>query len=305
MVFVLKEGSWGKIEPDNVSPSDYQLYVIRFEEIEQYKRILSVDQSIISQCLQRKTFTFEHQGKIDYIGILCLSKTNWQEPGEKICICAGTNWLAFIYEKTHPTQSAVLEIVEASIDAQSSISRLFVSYLEKIITGHIEQHEQIEDEIASLENKFLTAKKNPGPGQILALQKRLLLYKRYYEQLQHVLDDVQETTYHLIDEESMRQYTIYVRRIERLLKNVLVLREYVTQVRESYEAETDISLNSIMRLFTVVTVIFLPLTLLVGWYGMNLRMPEYKWIWGYPLVIVISLAIVVFSIVLFKKKKWF
>lgn len=166
-------------------------------------------------------------------------------------------------------------------------------------------HERIEDDIAALENDFLMVRKNLGPGRILVLRKKLLVFKRYYEQLQNVLDEIQENQYGLVDDDHMRVMTLYIRRIDRLLSNILVLREYVTQVRESYEAETDINLNSIMRLFTVVTVIFLPLTLLVGWYGMNLPMPEYQWSWSYPLVIALSLMIVVLTILIFRKNKWF
>jgi magnesium transporter len=47
----------------------------------------------------------------------------------------------------------------------------------------------------------------------------------------------------------------------------LNLRDYVTQVREAYQAELDISLNNIMKIFTVITAFFSPLTLLVGWYA--------------------------------------
>ena len=59
-----------------------------------------------------------------------------------------------------------------------------------------------------------------------------------------------------------------------------------------------------MKVFTVVTTIFLPLSLLAGWYGMNFRMPELTWKYGYPLVILISAGIVVWLIVYFKRKKW-
>ena len=60
-----------------------------------------------------------------------------------------------------------------------------------------------------------------------------------------------------------------------------------------------------MKLFTVVTVIFLPLTLIVGWYGMNFKfMPELYSPFGYPAVILVSVAIVVWLIWYFKKKKW-
>ena len=59
-----------------------------------------------------------------------------------------------------------------------------------------------------------------------------------------------------------------------------------------------------MKYFTVVTSVFLPLTLLVGWYGRNLRMPEFRWAYGYPFVIVLSIAIVVFMIWQFRRNKW-
>jgi magnesium transporter len=59
-----------------------------------------------------------------------------------------------------------------------------------------------------------------------------------------------------------------------------------------------------MKIFTVITSIFLPLTLLVGWYGMNLQMPEFNWPFGYPFVILLSVIVVIVSIVIFKRRKW-
>jgi magnesium transporter len=86
---------------------------------------------------------------------------------------------------------------------------------------------------------------------------------------------------------------------------VLNSRDYVSQVREAYQAQVDIDQNTIMKVFTVITSIFLPLTLLVGWYGMNLRMPEFSWDYGYPFVILLSVIVVSLCVVFFKKKKWF
>lgn len=60
-----------------------------------------------------------------------------------------------------------------------------------------------------------------------------------------------------------------------------------------------------MNVLTIVTTVFMPLTLIVGWYGMNFRyMPELESVWGYPVVIAVSALIVIASMVFFKRKKW-
>ena len=77
------------------------------------------------------------------------------------------------------------------------------------------------------------------------------------------------------------------------------------QLRDLYKAHLDIKQNRIMTVLTVVTTIFMPLTLIAGWYGMNFHfMPELNWKWSYPVVIIISIAIAVGSLLFFKKKKW-
>jgi magnesium transporter len=60
-----------------------------------------------------------------------------------------------------------------------------------------------------------------------------------------------------------------------------------------------------MALLTVISSIFMPLTLIAGWYGMNFKyMPELEYKYAYPITIAVSAAIVIISLVFFKKKKW-
>ena len=60
-----------------------------------------------------------------------------------------------------------------------------------------------------------------------------------------------------------------------------------------------------MKTFTLITAIFMPLQLIVGWYGMNLIMPEFKYAVAYPIVIAVCVIFIVVAIVVFYKKKWF
>ena len=91
----------------------------------------------------------------------------------------------------------------------------------------------------------------------------------------------------------------------RLYDSATSLQSYTMQVRDLYQAQLDIKQNRIMTVLTVVTTIFMPLTLIAGWYGMNFRyMPELESKWGYPIVIGVSLAIAIISLIFFRKKKW-
>lgn len=88
--------------------------------------------------------------------------------------------------------------------------------------------------------------------------------------------------------------------------NTKLLREYTIQMREMYQSQIDVSQNQTMKVLTVLTAIFSPLTLITGWYGMNFcYMPETTWKYGYMVIILICMITVVVEIIYFKKKKWF
>ncbi len=97
---------------------------------------------------------------------------------------------------------------------------------------------------------------------------------------------------------------MFVGKAERISGSIQLMSENVVHLRESLEAVVNYNLNRIMKVFTVVTSIFLPLTLIVGWYGMNFKMmPELEWEFGYFFVIGLSVLVVVANIVYFRKKK--
>ena len=87
--------------------------------------------------------------------------------------------------------------------------------------------------------------------------------------------------------------------------NVRFLMPGLTGMAVLPKAEIDIRQNRIMQILTIVTTIFLPLTLLVGWYGMNFAgMPELTWKYGYPVIVVVSIVIVGISLWVCKRKKF-
>lgn len=169
------------------------------------------------------------------------------------------------------------------------------------------QHlEQLEEEITDTENQVLAGSQRTYLDKIVAWRKELLGMKQYYDQLSVILDELEANDNDLLPNAVVRRMAILGNRSYRLSNGVINLREYVAQMREAYQSQLSIQQNELMKIFTVVAAVFMPLTLLVGWYGMNFtNMPELHWQYGYPVVIVISILLCIGMIWYFRKKKWF
>jgi len=88
-------------------------------------------------------------------------------------------------------------------------------------------------------------------------------------------------------------------------------REAARNIMDVYLSSINIRTNEIMRVLTVISSIFIPLTFIAGVYGMNFdpklspfNMPELEWPFGYPFAIFLMLAVAIGMIVFFKRKKW-
>lgn len=186
-----------------------------------------------------------------------------------------------------------------------NLSKILYMLLDKLTSKDNSNLKDIENSIAELEEQVINGVERDFTKDIIQLRKQLLYLKRHYEPLIDIAEGLEENENGLIDEGTIRFFSILVNRIERLNSNVIHLRDYVTQVRDAYQAQVDIKLNKTMKFFTVVTTIFLPLTLLAGWYGMNFKfMPELGWIYGYPFVIGLSLFVVAVCLVYFKRHNY-
>ena len=184
------------------------------------------------------------------------------------------------------------------------VARFFTALTAEDIDGL----ERLEAEIETLEDLLLTARKpaDHAEKKIIQIRKRLLRLKRYYEQLGMILGELTEDDAEIFDKETRRQLRFADRHVSHLLDSVFHLREYITQVREAYQAQIEIEQNQVMKVFTVITTVFLPLTLIAGWYGMNFAaIPELEWRYGYLYVILLCVFVCSVCILFFKHKKWF
>lgn len=185
-----------------------------------------------------------------------------------------------------------------------SLERFIYDFLDQIVKDDLRLMEKYESELDSMEQAI--ARDEEVPSERLNEIRSDIRYLRiHYEQLMDLGQELEENENNFFKQENLRYFRQFLNRMARLHDSSTSLREYIIQIRDRYKSQLDIKQNRIMTVLTVVTTIFMPLTLIVGWYGMNFRfMPELEWRWGYPVIIAVSVLVALGSLLFFKKKKW-
>ena len=185
------------------------------------------------------------------------------------------------------------------------LERFLYDFLEQIVDDDLSLMERYEEELDRIEDEILALQ---GKGDLVRVNEirsdiRELLV--HYEQVIDMTQELEENENGFFSEANLRYMHLFMNRMARRHDSAISLRDHTMQVRDLYNTQMEVKQNRTMTLLTVVTTIFMPLTLIAGWYGMNFRyMPELESRLGYPVVIAVSLLIVVFCLILFKKKKW-
>ena len=188
---------------------------------------------------------------------------------------------------------------------RGTVGQVLHDFFEELIARDLRRLEELEEQAESLEDQVLSDGAESAGGQMHALRKETMALYRYYSQLDDVACRLCENENGFFSETETERFRLFESRVVRLRENAQLLCEYCRQIQSAFQAQIDIRQNHVMQILTIVTTIFLPLTLLTGWYGMNfVNMPELSWKYGYLMVAVVSVAVLALGLWIRKKKKF-
>lgn len=194
---------------------------------------------------------------------------------------------------------------QAGFPECQDVFQIFFSLLEHLIQGDMVLLQNYEKRLSTMEDAIETAFPKELQRSITSGRRGLLRLLSFYQQLVDMCVILSENGSDLFPPEYRQHFSRLQARADRLYDHTQILREYALQIRELYQSQMDLKQNDTMRLLTVVTTIFLPLTLLTGWYGMNFtHMPELAHPFSYFILIAICLLIIGGEIWFFRKKGW-
>lgn len=188
------------------------------------------------------------------------------------------------------------------------VAHAFYEFLDYMVLEDAEFLDQYEESLSAKEDE-MAENVNEIPKDfnqfVLGTRKDLMALRTYYKQLVDMGYSLEHCQSEAVSEADCALFAIFADHVQRLFSDAETLREYTLQIRDMYQAKIDVRQNKVMQFLTIVTTIFMPLTLITGWYGMNFRiMPELQWTYGYAGVILLAIALIIAEVVIFKKNRW-
>jgi magnesium transporter len=226
---------------------------------------------------------------------------------EQVSLILSTNYVISFQESEGDVFDPIRERMRTDRGRIRKMGADYLAYtlIDAIVDNYFMVLEKIGEKIEDIEDELV---KNPTPEvlqTIHRLKRELIFLRKSVWPLREVISRLERWESPLIN----KSIDIYLRDVYdhtiQVIDSLETFRDMLSGMLDIYLSSVSNRMNEVMKVLTIIATIFIPLTLIAGIYGMNFRyMPELDWVWGYPMVYVIMLAISAVMLMYFRRKKW-
>ena len=252
---------------------------------------------------------FEDLG--DYM-FMVLKTLHWQDEAgdvmtEQISMVLGRNFVISFQEIPEDPFDNVRERIRSGRGRIRTMGAGYLAYalIDAVVDHYFVALESLGDRIEALSDQAMIDPRHDTLHDIQLLRHLLSDLRRSVWPLREVVSAFQREESPLLSE----QTEVYLRDVYdhtiQVVETIEAYRDIVSGLFDTYLSSVSNRMNEVMKVLTIIATIFIPLTFVAGVYGMNFRhMPELMWRWGYPLALLLMLAIAALMVVYFKRKRW-
>ncbi|MDR1721223.1 MAG: magnesium transporter CorA family protein [Endomicrobium sp.] len=221
----------------------------------------------------------------------------------------GKNFLITVHTEELFFLETIFEKVKAKPQIEmKSLENLLYNIFDKVVSSYEFTLEKIDYKIEDLEDSVLADPETKNMEEILDIKKVIFAMRKVAESQQAAYFYFARSNDGLISKE----YLVYFRDIythcARINQSIVMRSQMVVSLLEVYMSSVTVKLTEVMKFLTVIATVLMPVLIISGYYGMNVRFPEYSifgekgsWFFALGLMLVAIIAMLVY----FKKKKWF
>lgn len=196
------------------------------------------------------------------------------------------------------------DIADVGVIGADTTPRCLYVFLKQLLMEDVAYLAKMEDEMEDLEEDILERRKDVDSAVIMGYRRRAMKITSYYEQIGTMTDVLADNENKNLDPEQVQAYNNLSNYADHLASRGESLENYGLELYQLHQTAIDLAQNNIMQTLTVVTVIIAPLTLLTGWFGMNVAMPGLDAPFLWVAVLATCLTIILLLVIHFHRKKW-
>lgn len=183
---------------------------------------------------------------------------------------------------------------------------LFYALMDVVVDQYFLVLEQIEHNIELLDDEVITSADQSQIEKIYILKNKLLMTRRSIWPLREIFTRLIREESALINKKIMPYLRDLLDHTIQVTETIELQREITNGIMETHLSMMSFKMNEVMKVLTIIATIFIPLTFIVGIYGMNFpNMPEMKWPWAYFAVWGVMISVVLVMLLYFRRKNWF
>lgn len=190
---------------------------------------------------------------------------------------------------------------------KNRVDFLAYSLIDAVVDSYFHILEQIGEEVEEVEDRLVLDTQKEDIQLVHRMRRNMILLRKSVWPLREVISALQRNEHNVIRSSTQ----IYLRdvydHIIQIIDTIESYRDMIVGMLDVYLSSTSNKLNEVMKVLTIISTLFIPLTFLAGVYGMNFKFfPELEKDWMYPWGFwSITLIIIVIMLIFFKRKKWF
>lgn len=227
---------------------------------------------------------------------------------EQLTFILKGNVLVTFQEKTGDVFNSVRNRIK---EAKGSVRKKGADYLLYALLDLVVDHyftilDSFGEKLEDLETELLNNPDKSTLNKLHGLRRETLLLRRTIYPLREMVGKFEKLEEPIINSD----IRVFIRDLYdhtvKVIENIEVLRDMTTGLLDLYMNSASYKMNEIMKVLTIMSAIFIPLTFIAGVYGMNFsNMPELHFKNGYFIVLGVMLAVFIGMVIFLKRKKWF
>jgi len=250
----------------------------------------------------------EYEGYLFFTLKMLYRITGMEIDYEQVSFVLGNNFLISFQEKEGDLFDGFRDRIRLDLGKvrKKQADYLLYRLIDIIVDNYYNVLDRVGDLIEEIEENVYENPSNKTFHEIQLLKKELIYLRKALYPLREALSKVVKGESEFILDENIRYFSDVYDHVSHLIDSLDTYKDLTSSLLDIHINAMNTKMNEVMKVLTVISTIFMPLTFIVGVYGMNFDiMPELKWPFGYYGVWAFMIFLVIGMLIFFKRKKWF